>query len=870
MAMLRKISWGSISLLFILMLSGYCRAQPVDPPLNLLLLEVRMEQIVLADAIPAYDIDKHTLLPLGELARLLTIAIQTQPEDGTASGYILTQDRGFSLNLHEGRVTRGGVTEVFDLALVSQEVDDLYVAISLLEHWLPVKLNLDRSSLSLQVIPLETLPLQARLQREGLAGKRSSRGGYEDPGYPKYDLPYQLLSTPYIDQTLATEYSRDDGRSEFNTRYTAHMTGDLLGMESSIYFSEDTRDSSTDIRGTLGRFDPDANLLGPLNASAYQFGSLTAPSIDNITRGITGHGVTLSNRPLTQPTQFDRQTLEGELTPGWDVELFYNDALVGFQQPNAEGQYRFQDLPLSYGRNDFRLVFHGPLGQTRVEQYSYSLAQSMVQPGEFQYNLFEHRDEDGLTRSFAQFDIGLSRSLSASAAFITAPVADVEHHYSTVGLRTFWQSLSLSADFIKDQDGGSLTEIGLQTRLAGLAVDASRSYMDDFESDIFDFTHEIIETRDTLRLSGAIPINLRSQLPVTIEAVRDEYKSGRVDHDISARISAYAYRTAFTNTVNWRSFDGNEYAYGNFQISRRVRDVSLRGQMYYVLGSDSEVSALALTADKFLPNGYRLTMGVAHTFTTPETRYTAGLTKSLGRYGLGLNASYLDTGEIAVGLQLFLAMGRDPRSSDWLLDARSMANNGAASVRTFLDENNNGVMDAGEDPLPGVGFTVNGGRNKARTNAAGIAHINHMQIKQHVNLGVDTGTLVDPQWAPQIAGRSLVPRPGRVAELDFPVNMTTEIDGTVYLLEDGVKRGVGDLQLELLNENYEVVAETVSSWDGFYIIPGVIAGEYWLRVSPEQLKRLGLRDTGTRIVTISGDGSFINGMDLLVAVPAKN
>src|SRR5690606_31099384 len=133
MAMLRKISWGSISLLFILMLSGYSRAQPVDTPLNLWLLEVRMEQIVLAEAIPAYDIDKHTLLPLGELARLLTIAIQTQPEAGTASGYVLTQDRGFSLNVHEGRVTRGGVTEVFDPALVSQEVDDLYVAISLLE-----------------------------------------------------------------------------------------------------------------------------------------------------------------------------------------------------------------------------------------------------------------------------------------------------------------------------------------------------------------------------------------------------------------------------------------------------------------------------------------------------------------------------------------------------------------------------------------------------------------------------------------------------------------------------------------------------------------------------------------------------------------
>ena len=860
-----KRTWLALGLI-LLIYAGPLPAQ--EPELNLLLLEVRLDQTLLSSTIPAYDLGPHTLLPLGELARVLSIAIQTQPATGTASGFILNKERGFSLSLDDGRVTRAGVTESFDPALVLVEPDDLYVALSLLERWLPIELDVERSSLILRVHPLETLPLQARLMRADIGEKISGRVTGEDPIYPFVDLPYRLWSPPFIDQSLFSEYRKNDEIAEFNSRYTAHITGDLLGLESSIYVSQDTQDASQDLRVTLGRHDPDANLLGPLHARTYQFGSLSATSVENITRGMPGHGAHVSNRPLTQPTQFDRQTFEGNLTPGWDVELFYNDALVGFQQPNPEGQYRFEDLPLSYGRNDFKLVFHGPLGQTRVEQYSYSLAESMVQPGEFQYQLLEHRDEDGLTRSIAQFDVGLSRSLSANAGFIRAPVAGIEHQYATAGLRTFWQSLSLSADRTIDQDGGSLTQFGLKTRISGVALDANRIYLREFYSDIFrDFDDPVI-TRDTLRLSGGLPV-ARARLPVTVEALWDEHESGRVDNEFSARISAYVYRTALTNTFNWRTYDDIEDAFGTLQISRRVRDMSLRGQVSYDLGSDAQVSIVALAADKFLGDGYRLTLGVARDLKIPETRYSAGFTKSLGQYGLGANASYVDTGEIALSLQLLLALGRDSVRSNWLLDARPMANTGAASIRMFLDDNNNGLMDAGEDPLQGVGFTVNGGRHPARTDAAGITHIDHLPVKQHVNIGVDIGTLEDPQWAPALAGRSLVPRPGRVAELDFPVQLTTEIDGTVYLYEDNVTRGMGGLELELLDDKYNVIAQTTSSWDGFYIIPGIIAGEYWLRVSPKQLQRLGLNDTGTRVVVVVGDGEFINGIDLLVTTKAN-
>lgn len=126
-----------LSVLAVLMLASivhpHLLSQDQSTAPEFLLLKVRLDQSVLSDAIPAYHVGEHTLLPLGELARLLTIAIKTQHGQAIASGFILTKDRGSSLNLDEALITRTGVTESFDPALVLADPDDIYVAKSLLE-----------------------------------------------------------------------------------------------------------------------------------------------------------------------------------------------------------------------------------------------------------------------------------------------------------------------------------------------------------------------------------------------------------------------------------------------------------------------------------------------------------------------------------------------------------------------------------------------------------------------------------------------------------------------------------------------------------------------------------------------------------------
>ena len=210
-------------------------------------------------------------------------------------------------------------------------------------------------------------------------------------------------------------------------------------------------------------------------------------------------------------------------------------------------------------------------------------------------------------------------------------------------------------------------------------------------------------------------------------------------------------------------------------------------------------------------------------------------------------------------------MSREPRQGQWRFDALPKADSGATSVRVFLDHNGNGVMDAGEEPIENVALTVNGSRAPVRTNDVGVALLDRLPIRQNVNIAVDTQTLEDPSWGPQRKGVRLVPRPGRVAEFDFPVVLTSEIDGTIYLVEKVARRGMGDVVVELLDLQRKVVSVIKSSSDGYYIIPAVVQGHYSLRVSPEQLKQFDLIDPGESDIIILPDGKFITGVDFLLS-----
>jgi hypothetical protein len=839
---------------------------------TLTLLEVQLDGQMLADAITSYQHGGETLLPLGEMARLLTLAIRTQPAQGTASGFVLSEARTFSLNIAQARVTLAEQSQLFDPALVRVESDDIYVAASLLSRWLPLDLTLDMSLLTLRVRPRERLPLQDRLARENKDAP-PARGAPADPGYPRQATPYRLLGVPAIDQTLGVGIARRDGQGASSASYSAYLTGDLLGMEAALYLASSKDKPSPDARFTLARHDPDAGLLGPMKARSLVFGSaVTMPGMPNVAASgpaDKGLGVLLSNRPIHQPTSFDRHTLRGDLPPGWDVELFYNEALVGFRRASPDGRYSFDDLPLTYGTNEFRLVFHGPLGQQRVERHNFLLEQSSTPPGAFYYNLAHYRDSASAAHSTAQFEWGISKNLTMAGGLMRVPalaggVDDADLLYSSLGLRSFLNGYIFSSDFIRSSGGGWLNETGVKTRIGGIALSYSRTQLKDFSSEVFLPNANALDTRNRLRLDGALPTPFKTRLPFTLEVQHDRMQAGPALTAVSGRISAHARQLSVSNQLSWQRRGADSTASGAIALSSRTGELGLVGQLGYSIAPDARLETITLSADKRLGPSYLLNLGLVRSVARRETLATVGLNKSLGSYGLGLSASYSSNGDIAAGLQLFIAMSREPRQARWRFDALPKADSGAASVRVFLDDNFNGIMDGAEEPLANVALTVNGSRAPLRTDAAGIALLDRLPVRQGVNIAVDTQTLEDPSWVPQRRGIRMVPRPGTVAELDFPVSMTSEIDGTVYLAEGNTRRGMGNVRIELLDLKMAVLSSIDSSSDGFYIIPAVDQGNYQVRISPAQIAEFGLLDPGMRAVSVKPDGKYINGIDFVL------
>jgi len=845
-----------------------------DLEANLLILEVRLDGVSLSDGLTAYQDGPQILLPLGELARLLTLAITVQPEAGSASGYVLSEDRTFGLNVAQLLVSLSEREAGFEARSARVIGDDIYVNSELLARWLPIDFEVTMSTLQLEVKPREKLPLQERLERER-AGERLGGTPPErlaDPGYPREIAPYKLIDQPFIDQTFGANARSAPGSRQLNTAYTAYLTADVLGMEGAAYVSSSRDQPAPDWRMTLGRNDPDAGLLGPLRARSFSLGNISVPSVANVmTSSGSGRGVSVSNRPLDQPTSFDRQSLRGDLPPGWDVTLYYNEALLGFQASRADGLYAFDDLPLSFGRNEFLLVFNGPLGQMRSESKNFLLDQSIVMPGEFLYSLAEHRADNGQARSVARFDMGLTRAVSGSAGLVRMPrpaagqSGSEERSYAQLGLRGYWNMAIVTSELTFGQ-GGMLADLGLKTRLAGFAVDMQHTQVQgDFDSDVFSASGNPVRMRDKLRVVGTLAPPGLPRMPVAVEAQRERLKSGATNEMVSGRLSVMALGTSATNALSWQRAGGAASSYGSLQMNRRMAGMGLSGQMGYSLRPEARLDSLALAADRNLASGYRVNAGLLHAFAGRTTLVSGGVSKNFGRFALALSGSYSSQRELALGLQLFVALGRKPRSGQWFADAVPMAGMGAVSARAFVDGNLNGRHDRDEELVPNAGFIINsGGRHPSRSGEDGTAFIGRLAPGRYADISLDPSTLEDPLWQPQSEGVRVLPRPGMVQMLEFPVISTSEIDGTVYLLGDNGngRRGIGDAVVQLVDRQGAVVMSTASSSDGFYLLRQVRPGRYTLRISPAQATKLALASTLELPVEVMPEGDFISGQDL--------
>lgn len=835
---------------------------------NLRILAMRVEQYRLDDVLLAYQRKDILLVPIGLLAEILDLAVDVDLGSGTANGFVFKEGNTFSLDTTRNQIIRRGITEAYDSNQVYVLDDDIYIDANLLSQWFEIKIDADLFSSTVKITAKEPFPFIVKMEREDRIAKTRARLNADTPYYPYHYEPYDMWNIPFIDQTFEASSRHSDTESSNTLRSTTYMTSDLLGMESSLYLFATTDEILDEFRFTLGKKDPESELLGFARATEYAMGNITEPRLKNITiPGDQEPGALVSNFPLNRQAEYDRHRFQGNLLPGWEVELYHNDRLIGYQSTPVDGLYDFDDIPILFGRNYFRLVFYGPQGQVREQEQTFELGESLTQKGQHYYRALASDNERGGGRAIAQYDIGLSNRVSASFVGASVPLdvttATVEqHNYVQAGLRGFWKSLFATVDVIDDIDGGEAINFDLQTGIGSTVLKLNHTIMNSFFSEEYKLTAQEYKDNTEIRFDTSIPPSFLPRIPFSLELKMSDFVSGNDRNELINVLSLQAYGLSMSNQLKYVQNTAVQNIFtGKFGLSSYVDSIGIRGTIDYAFQPINEVTNVNITVRPPLYKRFQFTYGLNHSLVADVTEVSASASKAIGKYNLSFGARYNTDEVISLDARFSIGIGREPRQKKWESHAMAIAGRGSVSARVFIDNNQDGLFNEDDEPIENVGFTINGGNQKIRTDKNGIAFITGVPEHRPVNLAINVSTLEDPLWTTALDGVRIVPRPGQAMQLDFPIFINGEIDGTVYLVKDNRTIPAGRVKVEVVNQQGHVVRSTTTEYDGFYVISNIPLGTYSVRVSPSQMSSLNLHAEIEPSFVISSEDQFESGVD---------
>ena len=835
---------------------------------DLRLVDVRYKAYTLAQTLVIYENTGGGYLPLSEMSKALDIALTVDMENGVAEGFIFNQDKIFYLDVPAGLVTIAGREKKIKKDLAKFYQDDIYVDSRLMGEWFDVIFDVDYFAGMLFVKTDQVLPFEAKLEREKKINKMKARFQKRDFGYPDIESPYELWSVPNLDQTMRlTSNKVRSAEPTLNLAYTGYVTAEFMRMQTSAYLDANNAEGLGDFRWQMGRTDPNAALLGVARARQFQFGIINSMNVPMVMRsGVYGYGGMLSNYPLGRQIEYDKQSFTGDLLPGWEVELYHNNSLVGFQQSKSDGLYQFDNIPLLFGNNYFRLVFYGPQGQLREENKQYYLGTSLTRPGQQYYqSMYNYEPELDEHRAAFNYEIGINKNLSGALRASMIPLNNKSHAYVSAGLNSFYGPFFFQSDMSLDVSGGFGAELGMQTRLGPFNFSLRHSELIDFVSESWILYADPLIRQEYGGIHTAIPATPFSyRIPISFEGYRYQHESGFYRYDMINRVSSLVFGAYFSHELKFSGSQlGATQNTGYALLSRYLGFASLRSEYNYEFTDGFQSRDMSLSLEGQLYNSYRYSLKLTRQLLRDAYEVSAGINGIFSNQSLRIDMGYATDNTISVSAALAMGSAYDPRGRRWEYSASPIADTGAVSMKVFVDKNSNGVFDPLDEPIKGASFHVNGYPDFKFTDDKGVVFLTRLPVKQYVQLGIKEDSLEDPLWVPQREGIKVLLRPGRVMQFDFPVTMTGEIDGMTFIQRRGETKETGEVLLQLLDAAGVVVQSTKSAYDGFYIFTRVPIGEYSVRVAPEQVSRLSLKKPKEQKLVLNNDDVFRSGVDFV-------
>ena len=852
-----------------------------------LLLSLYVGKYYISDLF-AYKTADNAKISLMSLFELLDFMITVDIKNKNASGWFINEENIFDLRLPENGPATVNINN--KETLLNQENffiegDDIYVDADVISAWFGLTFTFDFSLLKLQVSSKTPLPIEQKIAR---SKKKIAKKSYNaTPTLPWKPSNYQTISTPLLDFQLGGTTNQTGNQYGF---YSVLGQNDLAYFSSSYYLSGNNTDALTDLRLTLSKEDSESTLLGPLKASQYKFGDVTPVKTAIGSTATISRGFVISNKNINQVSNSRTKTFSGDIQPGWDIELYRNDILVGRQTSLTSGRYDFNDIDLLFGDNQFKLVFYGPQGQVKTEQEQVYIGanQSNEQASQYAFSLVESgkklfnvSDYTSNTQpgwlSTITYEHGISDNISLHAGLesLFADEGDDVQRYSIGTNIDLFERWLINLDLQTDQDQHLKGDVNLRTKYGNHAFSLNYNYIDAFQTDTDEDLRQSVDIGDTQTITfdmngriltdTFIPLNYQNKW---IHRIRSYDGSESLTSDtLSNQITFSSHIGTIINALSYSTTNQSDEPILNGFIRYQTALGPLYSRLQTSYNIKPDVEALSYSWDLSLPfsNYVDSQLGLAYQENNDKLTSTLSLNWIFDKVDITTYGKYDNDSNWTAGFNTRFSFGYEPTTDEFFISNRAFSSTGTLMARVFVDDNLNGSFDEGEETIEGVRVKAVQSRRQGKTNESGIATISSLKKNKRTDIVIDKRSIDDPFIIPATPGVSLTPRTGIINTIDIPMVNASELEGTVYLRDgEGNEKTGNYLTVNLYNSDGDKVATTESEFDGYYLFTDLLPGKYTVSIASSDIKRKNLHEATPLELDFSAAGEVIAGADFLL------
>ncbi|MFK7733557.1 MAG: collagen binding domain-containing protein [Pseudomonadales bacterium] len=843
---------------------------------NLLIVDIYLGKYRLARDVFVYSNSETTLIPLQPLFDALEFPILVNNDLRTAEGWFLKESNGFKLDVPGQQFSINGDDKTLASdALFASDEYDLYGSLDQLNDWFPVRLVLQKGRLRLNIVSSEQLPLEKKLQRE--KDRLRQQQADSNSGSTLIADSYQLLGSPVIDVHLGSELSEEvsqDGSAEaMQADFSRNLfiSSDIAGFQGSFVSTQLSRNTGSEERLTFRKRPnlPTENLPGNIGYAA--FGDVFGASDALVFSGDQGRGFDIEFGMAKRSTDFGKRVLEGELDPGWEVEIYRNGVFLGFQVASSDGRYHFDDVPVEYGENDFELRFYGPLGQEDVRRESINVGDQALPKGETYARLsyvdvdrslfgnnssqstkLNENDAVDLISTFGQpkeqkLQLALHRGISdrfstslALANHLNSQSVRADMQYVQAGLSMSLPGTVIDTQFAKQARGGHASLASAQTQLGDVAVSLLQKRFEDYESDRND--NNRLKRVSELRFSGTNKLFTENTIAYSLSLNEEVNRIGGNSKSIQNNLGFKFFSGRMNVETNWlKKSDSSHRSLGTTSYIRHLgAKTSLRWSLNYGLKPKIEPSSVSASIlwrakEKFFSQFVFSSdfgeqgsnnLGFAMNYRFPRVTVSSAMLLS-------------NSGKPSIQLSADFSLAREHRGR-WTVNADSMANEGRLKARVFLDHDYDGAFSEVDEPIDGVKFLGRHDWKQRRTNNEGIVYLSGLRTEVQSNVTLENKSLADPYWRTNFTGAQIVSHPGGLQQLDVPIHVTVEAEGSLYVQGDNSPLPLAGIPISIMNASGDIVSTIVTEFDGYFLAEGLIPGVHSLEINAEALSKFNI------------------------------